>query len=196
MLRQTRAQLADAPVEVPRLHDLGEKACRQRLLGGEVLRQQQLPLGARSPERGDQPRVVGNRQAIAERARDRNAEARAGRRDAKVARRRDRKPAADGKSLDHCQRRHRQRLDAAENAFHLLLVGDAVVAAAERSELRMSVPAMKALPPAPRNTATRSPSSSRIRAQASPSCSYMRHVMALRAAGRSKTTVAMSRSRA
>src|SRR5262245_600412 len=56
----------------------------------------------------------------------------------------------------------------------------------------MSVPAMKALPPAPRNTAARSPSSLRIRAQASPSCSYMRHVMALRAAGRSKITVAIS----
>src|SRR6516162_248043 len=86
MLRQTRAQLADAPVEVPRLHDLAEKAGRQPLLGGEVLRQQQYSLGARSPERGDQPRVVGKRQAIAERARDRNAEARAGGRDAKVAR--------------------------------------------------------------------------------------------------------------
>src|SRR5262249_32017056 len=59
----------------------------------------------------------------------------------------------------------------------------------------MSVPAMKALPPAPRNTATRSPSSPRILAQAPPSCSYMRHVMALRAAGRSKITVAMSPSR-
>src|SRR5215468_247191 len=60
----------------------------------------------------------------------------------------------------------------------------------------MSVPAMKALPPAPRNTAARSPSSLRICAQASPSCSYMRHVMALRAAGRSKITVATSPSRA
>jgi hypothetical protein len=59
----------------------------------------------------------------------------------------------------------------------------------------MSVPAMKALPPAPRNTATRSPSSLRICAQASPSCSYMRQVMALRAAGRSKITVATSPSR-
>src|SRR2546421_8090538 len=60
------------------------------------------------------------------------------------------------------------------------------------SNCAMSVPAMKALPPAPRNTAARSPSSLRIRAQASPSCSYMRHVMALRAAGRSKITVAIS----
>jgi hypothetical protein len=46
------------------------------------------------------------------------------------------RPAADGKSFDHRQRRHRQRLDAGENAFHLLLIGDAVVAAAERLELR------------------------------------------------------------
>jgi hypothetical protein len=54
---------------------------------------------------------------------------------------------------------------------------------------------MKALPPAPRNTATRSPSSPRMRAHASPSCSYIRQVMALRAAGRSKMTVAMSPAR-
>src|SRR5262249_1081664 len=71
-----------------------------------------------------------------ERARDRNAEARAGRGDAKIASRRDCQPAADGKSFDHRQRRHRQRLDRAENAFHLLLVNEAVVAAAECLELR------------------------------------------------------------
>src|SRR5262249_61304208 len=46
------------------------------------------------------------------------------------------RPPADGNSFDHRQRRHRQRLDAGENASHLLLVGDAVVAAAERLELR------------------------------------------------------------
>jgi len=36
VLRQTRAQRADAPVKLLRLHDLAEKAGRQRLLGGEV----------------------------------------------------------------------------------------------------------------------------------------------------------------
>jgi hypothetical protein len=77
-----------------------------------------------------------NRQAIAEGARDRHAEARAGRGDPKVACRRDRKSSADGKSLDDRQRRHRQRFDAAENAFHLLFIGDAVVAAAKSFELR------------------------------------------------------------
>src|SRR5262249_50585303 len=55
----------------------------------------------------------------------------------------------------------------------------------------MSVPATKALPPAPRNTTTRTLPSSRRRAQMSASCSYIRQVMALRASGRSNTTVAM-----
>src|SRR5215216_3090918 len=54
----------------------------------------------------------------------------------------------------------------------------------------ISVPATKALLPAPRNTATLTPSSLRMRAQIAPSCSYMRHVIALRASGRSKVTVA------
>ena len=47
MLRQTRAQLGDPPLEVPRLHDLAEKAGRQRLLGGEVLRSTPLHYVAR-----------------------------------------------------------------------------------------------------------------------------------------------------
>src|SRR5262249_27557382 len=36
---------------------------------------------------------------------------------------------------DHRQRRHRQRLDAGKNGLHFLLVGDAIVAIAERPEL-------------------------------------------------------------
>ena len=193
MLRQAVGQLGDAPVEVRRRHDLAEEAAGQRLLGGQILRQQQHALGARGPERGNQARAVGDRQAIAERAGDRNAEARAGRGDAQVAGRRDREPAADGKTLDHRQRRHRQRLDGRDGALHLLLVGDAVLAAAERLELGDVGAGDEGLAAGAAKDRDAHACSSRMRAQASPSCSYIRQVMALRAAGRSKITVATAR---
>src|SRR5262249_46082338 len=69
MLCQTRAQLADAPVKLPRLHDLAEKAGRQRLLGRQVLRQQQHPLGARSAPGGQAPRLSRKTQEDAPAAR-------------------------------------------------------------------------------------------------------------------------------
>ena len=52
----------------------------------------------------DQPRQVRRRQAVAERLRDRDAEARARRADAQIARQRDRAAATDGGAVDHGQR--------------------------------------------------------------------------------------------
>jgi hypothetical protein len=56
----------------------------------------------------------------------------------------------------------------------------------------MSVPATKAWPPAPRSTATRtSPARAASDSQCAASDWYMDQVIALRAAGRSNTSVAM-----
>src|SRR6185295_14611125 len=56
----------------------------------------------------------------------------------------------------------------------------------------MSVPATKALPPAPRSTATRTPPFPLIAAQAAARPSYIAQVIALRAHGRSNSTCATS----
>src|SRR5262245_59869478 len=54
----------------------------------------------------------------------------------------------------------------------------------------MSVPATNALPPAPRSTRTRTAASPSTRSQASTSASYIPQVIALRASGRLKVSVA------
>src|SRR5438094_5072121 len=58
----------------------------------------------------------------------------------------------------------------------------------------MSVPATNALPPAPRRINTRIVASESARSHASTSASYIRHVMALRASGRLKVSVASGAS--
>ncbi len=123
-------------IEILRRDDLADEAAGQRLVGGQVLGEQQHAFCSRRPERRHQPRVVLDRQAVAERARDRHAEARRRRRDPQVATGRDRQPAADREAFDRGKRRERQRLDRGEVALHLAFVGDAVLAGAERLELR------------------------------------------------------------
>src|SRR5262245_28832637 len=54
----------------------------------------------------------------------------------------------------------------------------------------MSVPATKALPPAPRRISTRIVSSRSTRSHASTSASYISHVIALRASGRLNVRIA------
>ena len=115
---------------------------------------------ARRPEQVEVARVRLHRQAVAERARDRRAEARIGRRDAQVA-----APAAMPKppptakpwicamtGLLHAR-------EPIRHAVALALVAQAVVAALEAVNWPMSVPATNALPPAPLSTRTRTESS-------------------------------------
>src|SRR5688572_6804729 len=59
----------------------------------------------------------------------------------------------------------------------------------------MSVPATKACPPAPRSVATRTEPSAARRSQIATSASYIGHVIALRAAGRSNTMAATPSAR-
>src|SRR6186713_3354895 len=59
----------------------------------------------------------------------------------------------------------------------------------------MSVPATKAAPPAPRIVTTRTLRSAARRSTWPTSCSYIDHVIALRASGRSKTIAATAPSR-
>jgi hypothetical protein len=58
------------------------------------------------------------------------------------------------------------------------------------SNCAMSVPEMKAFPPAPRRMRTRRSLSRSIRSHASRSASYIVHVIALRASGRLKVRIA------
>ena len=61
-------------------------------------------------------------------------------------------------------------------------------APAKAANCAMYVPATNALPPAPRSVTTRTSLALARRAQIAPSCSYIVHVNALCACGRSKTT--------
>ena len=74
----------------------------------------------------DQPRAVLERQPVAERARDRHAEARGRRADAQIARERDRAAGAGGDAFDLRDGRHRHALEPRHARFEPPLVLDAV----------------------------------------------------------------------
>ena len=81
-------------------HDLVDEAGGERLVGGEQPRREDQLLQARRPEQVQVARVGLHRQAVAERARDRRAEARVRRRDAQVGAGGDAEAAADREALD------------------------------------------------------------------------------------------------
>src|SRR5579875_1832081 len=70
----------------------------------------------------DQAGIVAHREAVAQSARDRNAEACVGRADAEIARQGDAGPAADGIAADRRDRRASERLESPDHCVHALLV--------------------------------------------------------------------------
>src|SRR3954451_16762784 len=116
-------------------HARADESGRERLIGGNHPRREDEVLRARLAENRREPRVAGHRQAVAQRARDRQAELRLRRAHAQVARRGDRQPGADRVALDLRDRRLAQAVEAAEVAVDARLVLDAGLARVEVEEL-------------------------------------------------------------
>jgi hypothetical protein len=83
----------------------------------------------------DQPRGVGDRQAVAQRARHRHAELGAIGTQAQVARHGNGAAAADGRTVNLGNRRQRHALDAIDDGIEAPFVVDAGVTAGEAAEL-------------------------------------------------------------
>src|SRR6185437_16173423 len=93
-------------------------------------------LGAGDADDRGQARQVAHREAVAERARDREAEARIGRGDAQVAGRGDAAAAAGAGAADGGDDRHAALLDGADDAVDARLIGERVLRRLEGAELR------------------------------------------------------------
>ena len=146
-------------------------------------------LQPRRAEQRRQPGVVLHRQAVADRARDRQPEPRRRRAHAQVAGGREREPAAHREAVDERDGRLAHRLQPPDDAVDRGLVGEPVLGRSKSANWRMSVPATNAFSPAPRSTsdadvvvgvdASRS---------AANSASYIANVIALCASGRLNVT--------
>jgi hypothetical protein len=93
-------ELAHARCDALGGNDLVDEPGGERLVGRQQPRREDQLLQPRRPEQVEVARVRLHRQAVAERARDRRAEARVGRRDAQVGAGGDAEAAADRKALD------------------------------------------------------------------------------------------------
>ena len=107
----------------------------ERLLGVDGARGEHDVLHARLAEQRGEARVVLHRQAVADRARDRQAEARGGRADAQVAGGRQREPAAHREAVDQRDRRLAHALQPADDAVDRALVLEPVLGRGELEEL-------------------------------------------------------------
>jgi hypothetical protein len=128
-------ELERVGLDLLRRHDRAHQPGGERLLGADHAGGEDDVLGARLAEDGDEAGVAGHRQAVAQRARDRQAELRVGRAEAQVARRGDRQPRADRVALDDRDRRLAQAVEPADVAVDVGLVLDARLAAVEVEEL-------------------------------------------------------------
>ena len=142
--------------------------------------------GARRADRVDETRAVGRREAIAERAGDRHAEAGVGRAHAKIAGERDDAAAASGHSVHLRDGRHGDALQPIDDGVEPLLVADAVVSGPEIRELADVGARGERVAGAADDERTRTAGSASTASHASTSASYIAQVSALRASGRLK----------
>ena len=135
MLGEQARQLPDARVDALRRDDLVNVASRVRFLGREEARGEDQSLEPRRAEEIETARVLVHRQAVAQRARDRRAEAGLRGCDPEIARVRDQEPGADGDALDLRDDRLADALQAIDAAIEIALVRQAVFLSAELGEL-------------------------------------------------------------
>ena len=176
-------------------HDLGEETACERLLGGEQLGQHQHALGARArrarPPAAPRWRPTGSCPSVRAIGTPKRAPG----------------VAHADRSMPRSRTRRRWRtpsitasvgigsVSTAASVLHLVLVGDPVLGGLELEELRDVGSRHERLAAGAAEHHDAHAVVVARRAQSSPSCSYIRHVMALRACGRSNMTLAMPPSR-
>ena len=129
------ARLADLCVDCRRLDDPVDQSDRVRLVAMDQAAGEHQFLDAARSDQIAKPRVIGGRQAVAQRSRDGHAESRFRRADPQIARDRDDAAAAGGNALDLRDRRGAHALEPIDHRVEPRFVADDVVPRGEACKL-------------------------------------------------------------
>ena len=129
------ARLADLCVDCRRLDDPVDESDRVRLVARDQPAGEHQFLDAARSDQIAKPRVIGGRQAVAQRSRDGHAESRFRRADPQIARDRDDAAAAGGNALDLRDRRGAHALEPIDHRVEPRFVADDVVPRGEACKL-------------------------------------------------------------